>query len=133
MDGVELHANFLDGLLQNKMLKMVDTNIFFIIILILTIASTILYFFIDKLISPIIAIAVFIAIVWVYRYLYDDWRMLLDIFPIFIAGVFSYIVTYMYKFFVIDREKRELQANFGHYIDPLVVKKIVDQGDPIEL
>lgn len=26
MDGVELHANFLDGLLQNKMLAHMDSN-----------------------------------------------------------------------------------------------------------
>lgn len=65
--------------------------------------------------------------------MYDKQRVLVDIFPLFLSGILPYIVTYIYKYFIVDREKRELQANFGHYVDPIVVKKIAEQSEPIEL
>lgn len=65
--------------------------------------------------------------------MYDKQRVLIDIFPLFLSGILPYIVTYIYRFFIVDREKRELQANFGHYVDPIVVKKIAEQSEPIEL
>jgi adenylate cyclase len=39
----------------------------------------------------------------------------------------------MYRFFVVEREKRALQKNFAHYVDPEVVKQIADKGEEIEL
>ena len=56
MDGVELHAHFLDGLLQNKMLSPLTSNISFAIIILLTLISVSLYFVIPSSLSPILAI-----------------------------------------------------------------------------
>jgi class 3 adenylate cyclase/CHASE2 domain-containing sensor protein len=133
MAWVELHAHFFDGLIQNKMLARVSEEILFSVLIALVLLMTVTYFFIPKFLSPIIAIVSFLMIIWMSRYLYDRERILVDIFPIFLAGVLPYIVTYIYRFFVVDREKRELQTNFGHYIDPEVVREIVEQDVPIEL
>lgn len=73
-------------------------------------------------------------ILYVSRYTYDIWRTVVDIFLLFLAGgVVTYPVTYMYRFFVVEREKRELQNNFGHYIDPHVVEEIASRGVDIQL
>lgn len=134
MDGVELHAHFLDGLLQNKMLKKLNQDIGFVLIIVLTLVSTILYFSIPKYLSPIFAIVVLCLILYVSRYTYDIGRTVVDIFLLFLAGgVITYPVTYMYRFFVVEREKRELQNNFGHYIDPHVVEEIANRGEEIQL
>lgn len=115
------------------MLARVSEEILFSVLIALVLLMTVTYFFIPKFLSPIIAIVSFLMIIWMSRYLYDRERILVDIFPIFLAGVLPYIVTYIYRFFVVDREKRELQTNFGHYIDPEVVREIVEQDVPIEL
>ncbi len=81
-------------------------------LILLVILSVFLYFLMNKFLSPIIAIIVLIATVWLVRYGYEVQRVVVDIFPFFVAGIGSYIVTYVYKFFVVDREKRELQSNF---------------------
>lgn len=130
---VELHAHFLEGLLQNKMLKKIPPEYSYGGLILLVILSVFLYFLMNKFLSPIIAIIVLIATVWLVRYGYEVQRVVVDIFPFFVAGIGSYIVTYVYKFFVVDREKRELQSNFWRYVDPLVVKKIADGNIPIEL
>lgn len=49
------------------------------------------------------------------------------------VSIFSFPLTFIYRFFVIDTEKRELQKNFSHYVDPNVVKKISEKGGEIFL
>jgi class 3 adenylate cyclase/CHASE2 domain-containing sensor protein len=134
MPGVESHAHFLDWLLQNKMLAKLDTNIAFFLIVFLTIFSVCVYFSLPRFLSPVVAILFLILILYISRYLYDRERLLVDIFPLFLAGsILTYPVTYIYKFFVVEKEKRELQWNFSHYVDPTVVKQIADNGDDISL
>jgi class 3 adenylate cyclase/CHASE2 domain-containing sensor protein len=134
MDGVESHAHFLDGIIQNKMLHMADAGMMFIFYIILALGATLVYFFIPKYISPIFAIIISVFLLWLARYLYGAQRILVDIFPLFLAGsILTYPITYIYKFFVVDREKRELQTNFSHYVDPNVVRQIADKWEEIEL
>jgi len=134
IDWVESHAHFLDGLLQNKMLAKLNTSIAFFLIVFLTIFSVYIYFVLPRFLSPFIAIFFLIFILWISRYIYDKERILVDIFPLFLSGsILTYPVTYIYKFFVVEREKRELQWNFSHYVDPTVVKQIADNNEDISL
>lgn len=134
MDGVETHAHFLDGLLQNKMITPLDKNQMMVSVIILTLLSVVLYFMLPKYVSPIFAITMLVMILYVARYTYDANRVLVDISLLFLAGgVITYPVTYMYRFFVVEREKRELQTNFGHYIDQHIVDEIASRGEEIAL
>lgn len=134
MDGVEFHAHFLDGLLQNKMLSKIDPNIIYALIVSLVLLTTILYLTIPKYVSPIIAITTLCLILYISRYAYDVNRVVVDIFPLFLAGgIVTFPITFIYRFFIVDREKRKLQNNFGHYIDPHVVEQIADRGEEIQL
>jgi CHASE2 domain-containing sensor protein len=56
MDGVELHAHMLDGLLQNKLLSPLASDISFATIILLTLISVLLYFLLPNYLSPIVAI-----------------------------------------------------------------------------
>jgi adenylate cyclase len=134
MHGVESHAHFLDGLLQDRMLSSLGTSGMLVSILLISLIMVIVYTLVPTFLSPIIAIATMIAILYGSRILYDIGRTVVDIFPLFLAGgILSYPVTYMYRYFVVDREKRALQNNFAHYIDPHVVDDIVAHGWAIEL
>jgi CHASE2 domain-containing sensor protein len=63
MDGVEGHAHFLDGILQEKLLKTSSSSIYFLYIF-LTIVSSILYFFLPKYITPFLMIFAMIGVIW---------------------------------------------------------------------
>jgi adenylate cyclase len=123
MDGVETHAHFLDGLLQNKMLSRFDYD--FVVFALLTLVMSVLYFYIPSYLSPILATLMMVGILWISRYLYDQSRILVDIFPLFLAGgLLTFPMTFIYRFFVVDREKHFIENAFGHYIDPKMVKMI---------
>jgi class 3 adenylate cyclase/CHASE2 domain-containing sensor protein len=123
MDGVETHAHFLDGLLQDKMLSRFDYD--FVVFALLTLVMSLLYFYIPSYLSPVLAAVMMVVILWISRYLYDQSRILVDIFPLFLAGgLLTFPMTFIYRFFVVDREKHFIENAFGHYIDPKMVKMI---------
>ncbi|MBX9808861.1 CHASE2 domain-containing protein, partial [Candidatus Gracilibacteria bacterium] len=125
MDGVELHAHFLDGLLQDKMLSKVPTNYMMILSILLTIATILCYFFLPRVLSLIFAGAAMLATLWASRYIYDVHRLVIDIFPLFLSVFLAtFTMTYFYRFFVVDKEKRYIENAFGHYIDPKMVEMI---------
>ncbi len=85
----------------------------------------ILYLLLPSYLSPILAIVMMVSILWLTRYLYDIERTLVDVFPLFLAGgLLTFPLTFIYRFFVVDRERRYIENAFGHYIDPKMVKMI---------
>lgn len=125
MNGVETHAHFLDGLLQKKILTPAGDGIIFLIAIFLTILTSLIYFYIPKYLSPIFAIVITLLTIYVVRYAYDIYRTLFDILPLLLSGsVLTFPMTFIYRFFVVDREKRYIENAFGHYIDPKMVEMI---------
>ena len=85
----------------------------------------ILYLLLPSYLSPILAIVMMVSILWLTRYLYDIERTLVDVFPLFLAGgLLTFPLTFISRFFVVDRERRYIENAFGHYIDPKMVKMI---------
>ena len=74
MDGVESHAHFLDGILQDKMLKNLESSWLFLIVTVLVFVTTSIYFFLPKYLSPLFAIVSCIAVIYVTRWTYDVTR-----------------------------------------------------------
>ena len=97
----------------------------FVLFCIVTAIMTSVYFFIPKFLSPIIAIFVFFASIWIGRYFYAEERLVIDIFPLLLSSsLLTYPIAYIYKFFVVDREKRLILSSFSRYLSPEVVKNI---------
>ena len=74
MDGVESHAHFLDGILQDKMLKNLESSWLFLIVTVLVFLTTSIYFFLPKYLSPLFAIVSCIVVIYVTRWGYDVGR-----------------------------------------------------------
>ncbi len=135
MDGVESHAHVLDGLLQGRpFLDSMRPESMYLTIAILTVIFTIVYLFAPNFLSPIVAFLVLLLVVWGSRYLYFFMGYVVDIFPILLAvGLFSFPITFIYRFFIIDREKRKITSAFSHYVDPTVVSQIAEKSENIVL
>ncbi len=93
--------------------------------ILLTIITILFYFYLPNILSPIFAIIGMTGIVWISRYLYDVHRILVDIFPLLLSVcIATFPMTFIYRFFVVDNEKRYIENAFGHYIDPKMVQMI---------
>jgi adenylate cyclase len=137
MDGVEFHAHFLDGILQNRYMKAynITSGVFIIVLFFLVLISvTIYYLFSSRYVSIGIAIGITLWIIWMSRYTYFVHGIVLEIFPILLAGsMLSFPFSFIYRFFVVDREKRMLRSAFSHYVDPELVREISDASSNIKL
>ena len=100
----------------------------------LSVISIIFFLFSPKYISPLLAVLLTISAIWIGRYLYGAHGIVIDILPVLLCtSVFSFPLTFIYRFFIIDREKREITRAFAHYVDPTLVGQIADQSSEINL
>lgn len=136
MDGVESHAHMLDGFLQNRILSDINTATYSLLLTLLFLAflTIVLYLFLPKFVSPFIAIGALVLTVFLCRYLYFEHALVIEIFPVLLAvGIFSFPTTFIYRFFIIDREKRMITSAFAHYVDPTLVGEIAEKSGEINL
>ena len=127
MAGVETHAHMLDGILQNRIPVAVSPEYLVSILLGVGLLMVTLYFLIPHIFSPFLAVVAFLFTIWLGRYMYGAQGIVFDVFPALLAmSLLSFPITFIYRFFIVDRERRKLQKNFSHYIDPVVVQKIAD-------
>lgn len=125
MPWVYSHAMLLDGILQDKIPEEISWIYTLIAGIIVTIFAVTLYFFLPKFVAPIVMIAAIIFTIFIARYAYSEWQILFDIFPFLLsAGLITYPVTYIYKFFIIEKDKRQILHAFSRYLSPNVVELI---------
>lgn len=136
MDGVESHAHFLDGILQKRFLESwsVDSISFFVGLIIFMLFMISVYLLTPKFVSIFTAMIITVWIIWISRFLFVNYNIVIDIGLVLLAGsIVSFPITYIYRFFIIEREKRMLTSAFSHYVDSRVVDKIALSGRPINL
>lgn len=87
MDGVESHANLLNGFLQNRFLieKNIEDMMYIIGILLLSLISISTFLFLPKFISPIVVLFTLVFLVFLSRYLYFNSGIVIEIFPVLLA------------------------------------------------
>ena len=59
--------------------------------------------------------------------------LIINIFSYIIFLFSTFLVSYFYKYFVIDRNRRYLTNAFSHYISPEIVKQIADNPELLDL
>ena len=95
---------------------------------------SIIYMISPKQLGIFIAFFLTILIVWMSRYVYFRYAIVVEILPLLLAGsVFTFPLTFIYRFFIVDRERRMIIGAFSHYLDPELVKEIADNTDSIKL
>lgn len=103
---------------------MSDQSIYIIFVLI-TLFIIPVYFYLPKFVSPILFIFSLVITIFCLRYFYDNNNLIIDSLPIILAsGVISYPTTYIYKFFIVEKDKRLVVNTFSRYLSPSVVKLI---------
>lgn len=124
----------LDGILQNRIPVVTPPATLYAMLCLVTLLIVAVYFLIPNVASPILAIVFFLFTIWFGRYLYNIHGIIFEVLPIMLGtSLLSFPITFIYRFFIVDRERRKLQKNFSHYIDPVVVQKITEMGGNIQL
>lgn len=132
MSGVEIHANAIQTILQNKYL--VDENKLMTIatIWIISLLTCVLMAFIPILPATIIVILSVIAYL-IYSFISFDHGTIRNIvFPVF-AIITSYVALALYRYFVEYNQRRFLRKAFSLYVSPAVLDEIINHPQALSL
>ena len=132
MPGVEFRANEIQTILDGKFLtnqsKLSQNLTIFSISAVLTIAFNYLGIALAILLA-LTSIALFIAAA---HFFYARGSILNMVYP-FLAILLSYLASWVYKYFIADKGKREMKSAFSHYVSDELVEQIAKNPDMVKL
>lgn len=128
MPGVEFHAHVIDSLIQKRFLRSISSEMFWISAIILLIAGS-WFVYTSSLTTSFISTLLYTCVVIIFgRFLLLVEGVMINAFAYCIGGWAVFVVTYLYKYFVVNKDRRFIQQAFAKYIDPELVTRIADDG-----
>ena len=128
MYGIEIHANIIQTLIDNKFRT--DTKFYFELILI--IFSGLIAFFVSRKMKPLFSLLIntglIIAILILGKLMFNNYKVLHIIYPILTIAILFFI-TIVYNYIEQLVEKRRITNIFGKYVAPQIVSKILEEGE----
>jgi adenylate cyclase len=130
--GVEIHANFIQMVLDQNYISTIPDIYVYAITLIFTIALA----FIIKRTKPIIGIGSAIGMAAVYAVvnllLFAKWQILMNFITPMSAIGLTVIACIAYQYFSEEREKMRVRSVFKHYLAENVVNSVLEDTDTLK-
>ncbi len=133
--GVEVHANIIQGILDNKILHHpgYTKGFEFIVIIVIGLALTFILPMLSAMYSTIIIIGCVVLYMAGNYYAWSSAQMVLPIARPVLLIVLLFALQMTYGFFVESRGKRQLAHLFGQYVPPELVDEMSENMDEINL
>lgn len=132
MPGVEFHANFLDGIITGKFLRPLSDAENVSLVAVASFASIAVFLFSSVAVSIAYAVAFLALSLFAGWYAIAAHGIVPSYFLLSLAGAFAaFPVSYAYRYFVVDGDRRFIEKAFSRYVDPEVVEAIA--SDPASL
>ena len=132
MPGVEIHANAIQTILEGDFLREQSKTAQVIMTLLLASGLFFLFAFVGvnwaTVLLPICIFLFYLSAKIVFRY-----GIILNVLSPWIAILATYFSAIAYRYFIADKNKRELKSAFEKYVDPSVVSKIADNPSLVKL
>ncbi len=128
MFGVEVHANIIQNLMENRFKRDVSGYVDLFLIFF----TGLLSFVVSRKAKPFLAFWLHLCLIIAYfgagKYVYTHGYVLQIVYPIATVLVF-YIVTLVYNYIEQTAERKRITGIFGRYVAPQIVNKILEDGD----
>lgn len=132
MAGVELHANIIQTLLDEKFLKEQSKLSTFLVSILIILSSIFIIFNLKIRYSSIIAVLTLPLLYLIMRTAYFQGYLVNTIQPI-LSLVISFIFSFAYRYFISDKQGRELKNSFSKYVSADLVEQIVKNPEMVKL
>ncbi|MFH1284915.1 MAG: adenylate/guanylate cyclase domain-containing protein [Candidatus Peregrinibacteria bacterium] len=132
MPGVEFRANEIQTILSGDFLH--DQSLFGRILTVagISIVLTILLNFLGIALSIVVSAVVVGGYLLAAHILYGKGLIVNMVYP-FAAIVLAYLASWVYKYFVADKKKREISSAFSHYVSDKLAAEISKNPDMVKL
>ncbi|MEI6288511.1 MAG: adenylate/guanylate cyclase domain-containing protein [bacterium] len=133
MSGVEIQANILNMILSNYSLKPLSLPIMAIILLIVSLLSVLPFVFSRSIIKAITANIIFIILQIIISIIFFQAGLIINIIHLCLAWVLSVGALFLYRYLIIEKEKRQVKNIFAKYVSPEVMAEILKKPDQVIL
>ena len=133
--GVEVHANFIDNLLNGQFIRrglrenLIDIGF----ILLFSLAAGFLLSVVPAARATVVVVVLLGFFLWLSYDLFAVHRVWIAVFLPTATLSVNYASIISYRFFFEEREKRKVHGMFGHYVAPSVIRLLMDQPELLRL
>ncbi|MFH1533949.1 MAG: CHASE2 domain-containing protein [Nitrospirota bacterium] len=130
--GVEFRANEIQTILDGKFLTNQSTVGKIATLALISIALALIIMHLGTLLSTIIAIAAIVGYYLIAHLFFKTGLILNMVYP-FMAIILTFLASWIYKYTIADKKKREMKSAFGHYVSKKLVEEISKNPDLVKL
>lgn len=132
MSGIEFRANEIQTILEQKFLSNQSIPSQILTAALFAIGLTIALNYLNILFSILATLAAIAIYILAAHLFYRGGTILNLIYPP-AATILAYLSSWIYKYFIADKNKREITSAFSHYVSPDLVKEISKNPDLVKL
>lgn len=132
MPGIEIIANEIQTIIDGKFLSNQSAVASVLTVAVVSIGLAIALNYLGIWISVLVTFAVFLLYIFASHIFYKAGTIVNMFYPL-AAILLTYLASWIYKFFIADKKKRELKSAFGHYVSGELVEQISQNPDLVKL
>lgn len=132
MPGIEIIANEIQTIIDGRFLSNQSTGSSLLSVAVISIGLAIALNYLSIWISILVTFAVFLLYILASHIFYKNGLVVNMFYPL-AAILLTYLSSWIYKFFIADKKKRELKSAFGHYVSGELVEQISQNPDLVKL
>src|SRR3989344_2136936 len=133
MPGVEIEANLTNMYLSGYAYREVGGFAFFLLLLIITMLPAVCFILFSGMNRPLITSLGVLVIVIISTILFWQREVALPILLPFLAWFLSTIAQLLYRYFAVERSRKELRTLFGKYVSAPVLEEILRDPKAVKL
>ncbi len=133
--GVEVHANFIDNLLDGRFIRrgLRENLIDLSFILLFSLAAGILLSVVPPVRATVILLALLACFLGLSFYLFASRNIWIAAFLPTATLTVNYAAIVSYRFFFEEREKRKVHEAFQHYVSPAIINQLLERPELLHL
>ncbi|MEK7120487.1 MAG: adenylate/guanylate cyclase domain-containing protein [Patescibacteria group bacterium] len=133
MSGVEIQANIANAVLSNLSLTSIPLLYSYILFFILALLSSLTFNYLKNIRFIFIANFVLVILLSIFGVMLFENGLAINFIHSLGTIILTFLLSFAYRYAVLDKEKREVRKIFEKYVSPQVLQKIMENPEKVAL